>query len=65
MQHTMMAIFGVVCLMISMVSIYKLAPRQGKPSVAWMKVEAIEILVTLVLVTLLALGAAFLFAALA
>jgi hypothetical protein len=65
MQHMAMAIVGLVCLATSLFSVYKLAPRQGRPTVRWMKVESIEIMVTLVLVTLLALGAAFLFAALA
>ena len=60
MQHTMMAIAGLVSLLISVVSVYKLAPRDGKPGVAWMKIELIEILVASVLVSLLAVGLALL-----
>ena len=65
MQHTVMAIAGLACLLISMVGIYRLAPREGRPGVPWLKIEVIEISVASVLVTLLALGTALLLAGLA
>ena len=58
MQHTVMAIAGLVCLLISVVSVYKLAPRDGKPGFAWLQIELIEISVASVLVSLLAVGLA-------
>jgi hypothetical protein len=63
MDRFAMGIVGMLCVMTSLVSVYKLAPREGKPTVRWVKVESVEIMVTVVLVTLLALGISFLFAA--
>jgi hypothetical protein len=63
MQNLAMAIAGLACLMISGFALYKLAPREGKPGIPWMEVEVVGISVSLVLVTLVATGAALLIAA--
>jgi len=65
MQNMAMAIVGLVCLMISGFALYKLAPREGKLGIPWMEIEAVGISVSLVLVTLIATGAALLIAAVA
>ena len=65
MQHMTMAIAGLVCLMIGGLSIFVLAPRAGRPGVAWMEAELVAITVILIQLVILALGAALLVSALA
>ena len=65
MKSISMVVVGLVCLVSSVLSIYGLAPREGRPFFRWMKIEAVEVLVALALATLILLGVSFVIAGIA
>jgi hypothetical protein len=58
-----MLVAGLVCLVMGVLALYKLAPRAGRPNIPWMDNEAMGITVALVLMALMAGGVALLYRA--